>query len=79
MLSRIGSFFWWVGLFLILLFVTTDLREQPEFNFLLLGLVLMALGFFLWRRYHQPPEPSNRFSLIRRLLSRNSSKDKDGE
>ena len=72
MLSRIGSFFWWIGLFLIVLFVTTDLRDQPQFDLLLIGMVLMALGFFLWRRYHQPPPPSNRFGLIRRIFSRNS-------
>ena len=65
---RIGTFFIFLGLILLILFLGSGFSKQPSFPFLLLGLVALIIGY-LFRR-NAPRPSSGRFSTVRRTLQR---------
>ena len=63
---RIGMFFLVMGGGAFILFVTSDLADQPDFDYLFVAMILFAIGWSMWRK--KPPPPSaDRFSYIRRM------------
>ena len=74
--ARIGTFLVLLGLFFFIIFIASDLAEQPDFDWLFLGLLFLVIGIILQRRA-PPPTPSERFSAIRRF--RESSRKRDDE
>jgi hypothetical protein len=63
---RIGTFLIILGIFALIIFLASDFANNPVFDWLFIGLVLMGLGFFL-RRRAAPPPASGRFGTLRKL------------
>ncbi len=63
---RVGTFLLLLGLFSLIFFLASDFANQPDFDWLFVGMLLMAIGYGL-RRRAAPPPPAGRFSLIRKL------------
>ncbi len=55
-IARIGDFFMVIGVFLFVLFVSSDLAKSADFDFLFLSMLSLGLGWYLRRR--RPPRPS---------------------
>ena len=72
---RIGTFLILLGIFSLILFLASDFANQPEFDWLFIGLVLVGIGFF-FRRRATPPPPAGRFGTLRKLRE-NAKKRKE--
>lgn len=72
---RIGTFLILLGIFSLILFLASDFANQPEFDWLFIGLVLVGIGF-LFRRRATPPPPAGRFGTLRKLRE-NAKKRKE--
>jgi len=68
---RIGRFLVVVGLGLIGFFVLSDIAQQVNFNFLVIGFFVFAFGIFLIIT-NPPPEatPNPRFKSLNKILKR---------
>lgn len=75
LVPRIGTFLILLGIFALVFFLASDFANQPEFDWLFIGLVLMGLGF-IFRRRAAPPPSAGRFSMLRKL-SENAKNRKD--
>jgi hypothetical protein len=63
---RVGMFFLVLGGGAFVLFVASDLADQPDFDYLFGALILFGIGWSMWRK--KPPPPSaGRFSYIRKI------------
>ena len=66
MTRRIGIFLFLVGLTMIGLFLLSDVANDPAFNLLVAGVLVLAFGvFLLLRSPSNPPAPSQRFGGVR--------------
>ena len=74
--GRVGYFLVIMGSFLLILFFLSDFHHTPQFNLLFLGILGLALGIRLIRRAWVPPEPSNRFRIIRSLFAKRKKRKK---
>lgn len=76
--QRIGTFLFIVGLFLIALFILTDLGNKPQFGYFALGVLGVLGGVALWWRAPSgpPPPPSGRFGIIRKFNKGGANKAK---
>jgi hypothetical protein len=76
--QRIGTFLFFVGLLLIVLFVLTDMSGKAQFGYFALGVLGILGGVMLWWRAPSapPPPPSGRFGLINNLKKRGANKAK---
>jgi hypothetical protein len=63
---RVGTFFVVVGLGSFILFVASDIAEQPDFDYLFAAMILIAIGW-MFRRNKPPPPPAGRFSIFRTM------------
>lgn len=63
---RVGAFFFIMGVGIFILFVISDIADNPEFDYLFIGLMLMGIGWYMRRNKPKPP-PAKRFSLLKRL------------
>jgi hypothetical protein len=77
--KRLGTFFWIVGLALLVLFFASDYLEQPNGGYLLFGAVLFGLGIALSRRGRERHEPAQRFRLMRRMFGNSEPEEKKPE
>lgn len=66
LVPRIGTFLLVLGFFFFILFLTSDFANQPNFDYLFLGLLLAAVGY-VFRRRAAPPPPASRFGAIRKM------------
>ena len=70
---RVGMFFLVMGGGVFILFVASDLADQPDFDYLFVAMILIAIGWSMWRR--KPPPPSaGRFSYIKKMRQGASQK-----
>jgi drug/metabolite transporter (DMT)-like permease len=79
MAPRIGTFLFFFGVCLIVLFILTDLASQPNFAYFLLGAVAIITGGVLWWRTpsgEAPPPPPGRFRMLKNLSNRAKPKKK---
>lgn len=72
---RIGTFLVLLGTFSFIFFLASDFAKQPAFDWLFIGLLLMAIGFGL-RRRAAPPPSAGRFSMVRKFRE-NAKKRKE--
>ncbi|MDK1027931.1 MAG: hypothetical protein QGD88_09085 [Anaerolineae bacterium] len=63
---RIGTFLFVLGIFLFILFMASDFADQPDFDLLVISLILLVVGIAFRRRAKAPPS-SGRFNWIRKL------------
>ncbi len=70
---RVGTYLIVVGVGIFILFIASEYAAQTNFDYLFWALILMMSGMLLRRRKPSPP-PSERFSILRRLRSRNQEK-----
>jgi hypothetical protein len=68
--SKLGRFFLFIGLILLVVFFAMDQAKHPSYGFLCVGLVVVILGALLVVRGHQPPAESMRFRTLRRWRER---------
>ena len=73
-MRKVGTFFIFVGVILIILFVLSDVAHAREFHYLLYGMIILLVGIFMVGTNPKPSVESNRF----RVLKRKSEKDKKG-
>jgi hypothetical protein len=69
MAQRVGTFFFFVGVFLVALFILTDVSEKPQFGYFAFGVVAVLVGVGMWWRAPAAPQPppSGRFGIFQRL------------
>jgi len=72
---RIGSFLLLLGIFALILFLASDFINQPDFEWLFVSMLLIALGAGI-RRRAAPPPSAGRFSKIRKIRD-NAKKRKE--
>jgi hypothetical protein len=75
--GRVGQFFLFVGILLLVIFFSTEPGAPPLVGFFLSGIGLAILGLYMIRRAWKPPPPSGRFRFLRRLLRRPKDKQYD--
>lgn len=63
---RVGTFFLIMGIGTFILFVLSDIAEQPDFDYLFVALLLIGGGWYMRRNKPKPP-PASRFSLLKRF------------
>ncbi len=73
---RVGTFFMVMGLGAFVLFVTSDIAEKVDFDYLFVAMVLLGIGWSL-RRKKAPPPPAGRFEYLRKW--RDSGKNKKAD
>lgn len=75
LVNRVGTFFILMGLFLIGLFIYSDIVDMPMCGLLVSGAVVLALGLFMWfRNPAPPPQPTGRFRLLQKKSKDQNSK-----
>ena len=72
-IARIGVFFFVIGAFLFVLFVSSDLAKHADFDYLFLSMLALGIGWSLRRRRPAPPA-AGRFSWYNK--TRSSMKDR---
>ena len=66
MINRVGNFFILIGLFLIGLFVLSDVAKAPTCGFFIAGALFLGVGISLWIKSPRPPSPpSGRFRVLK--------------
>ena len=75
-LARIGTFFQVVGVFLFILFVTSDLAKKADFDYLFLSVLALGIGWMFRRK--KPASPaSGRFAWWRRTREGRGKRGRD--
>lgn len=77
--GRVGRFFLFFGLFLLVIFFASDLADAPRFNLFFLGLAGVVIGILMIRQGREPTEASGRFRLLRRLFGGGKKKKRQEE
>jgi hypothetical protein len=72
LIVRVGTFFLVLGVGSFILFIISDLARKPDFDYLFVAMLLIAIGWGM-RRRKPPPPPAGRFSMFRR------GRDKDNK
>jgi len=73
--GRVGQFFLFVGIILLVIFFSIDPGAPPLFSFFFWGIGLIGLGWYLVRRDWKEPPPSERFRILRKLRGRSKNKN----
>ena len=74
-LYRIGTFFIWVGIGLLVFFVISEATQQVTFSYFCWSILLLIVGFVFRGQLKRTVTPSGRFSLIRRLMPKSKRED----
>lgn len=76
LIVRVGTFFLILGAGSFLLFVTSDLADQVDFDYLFVSMLLFGIGSY-FRRGKTPPPASGRFAGIKNFLSKRKNGGKE--
>ena len=71
---RIGTYFLVIGTGIFILFVASDLANDPNFDYLFWSVLVITVGIMI-RRRKPPPPPSGRFGVWKKW--REGSKKKE--
>lgn len=66
-ISRIGTFFVWVGIILLIFFFLSDAAGQAVFSYFCWSTVLLVVGFIFRAQLRKTYKPSGRFSILQKL------------
>lgn len=80
-LARVGTFFFLIGIGLVMLFIASDasvdFSDKPtNYSFLCGGVLLFMVGF-LFRRTAAPPQAADRFRSVRKIQERREAAKKE--
>jgi hypothetical protein len=75
--SKLGRFFLFIGLILLVVFFAMDQAKHPSYGYFCVGIVVVILGGVLMVKGHQPPAESMRFRTLRRW--REQQKERQAE
>ena len=64
--SKLGRFFFFIGLILLVVFFAIDQSENPAYGYFCVGIILVILGALWMRGGNKPPDESMRFRTLRR-------------
>ena len=64
--SKIGRFFFFIGLILLVVFFAMDQAKHPAYGYFCVGVIVVLLGGILMLRGQPPPVESMRFRTLRR-------------
>lgn len=67
---KVGQFLIILGGFLLVLFVTSDIANDPAFNMFFFGLAGLVIGVILYNQDRPEKSESERFRWIRGMLNR---------
>jgi hypothetical protein len=67
---RLGIFFVFLSIILLLIYFDSDYNQNPNFMLLMLGVGSAVLAYFTLRGTRQPSEKAERFRLLKKLGSR---------
>jgi hypothetical protein len=76
-LGRIGQFFFFIGIILLVVFFATDQNKSFQPGFFFFGLVLSFLGVYLIWRDWKPVGESKRFRMLRRMRKKDTHDQKE--
>jgi hypothetical protein len=66
-IARIGTFFIWVGIILLIFFFLSDSAGQAVFSYFCWSSILLILGFIFRSQLKKTYQPSGRFSILKKL------------
>ncbi len=75
--SKIGRFFLFIGLILLVVFFAINQAEHPQYGYFCFGVVFSLLGGMLLVRGQQPPAESMRFRTLRRWRDQQRARKAD--
>jgi hypothetical protein len=65
--GRFGSFFFFIGFILLIIFYVTTQGPAPQVGFFFSGAFLLVIGFLLlWRNWRKPSK-AERFRMLRKM------------
>ena len=65
--SKIGRFFFFIGLILLVVFFAMDQAKHPAYGYFCIGVIVVLLGGILMLRGQQPPPAESiRFRTLRK-------------
>jgi len=76
MIYRVGMFFYVIGGGAFVLFATSDLAEQADFDYLFVAVVMMGIGW-MCRRGIPPPPSAGRFAWLKKNRAEAKKKKED--
>ncbi len=76
-LGRLGQFFLFVGIILLVIFFVSDQNTYFQPMFFFVGLLLSLLGVYLIWRDWKPVNESSRFRTLRRMRKRDQTEKKE--
>jgi hypothetical protein len=64
---RFGSFFFFIGFILLIIFFATTQGPEPQVGLFFIGTFLVAIGFIiLWKNWRRPSK-ADRFRMLRKM------------
>ena len=72
--QKLGGLLVFVSVFILAFFAMSVSVENPDWDFLLVGIGLFILGILILRKTHQKQE-SKRFRTARKILAKRKSSD----
>ena len=78
-LGRVGQFFFFIGIILLVVFFATDQNKNFQPGFFFFGLALSFFGVYLIWRDWKPTGESKRFRTLRRMRKKNTLDKKEPE
>lgn len=74
LIARLGTFLIVVGIGIFIIFITSDLAQRPDFDYLFIAILFIGVGW-LFQRRRPPPPSSGRFSMFRRMREGRRTED----
>ena len=78
LIARLGTFLIVLGIGIFIIFVTSDLAQRPDFDYLFVAILLVGVGW-LFQRRRPPPHASGRFSMLRRMRGERGAENQKDE
>jgi hypothetical protein len=72
--GRIGQFFLFIGLILLVIFFFTDQAQNPSYGYFFFGAASTFLGGYLMWRYRKPGPQADRFRSLRRAQMKSAER-----
>lgn len=67
---QLGQFFTFLGLLVLMVFLITGWAGSPEYTYFCSGISGLPLGLYLMWLGRNPPQPADRFRLLRGMRKR---------